>query len=131
MKSYEEKREVLCNLAELYLDTKEDSYINVNDGIMDSLDFNSISFLILMALTYPKEEVINYYAMDFDIDFETQKDFVEKEYKKVNKSKHDIVKKGKMVLDDAKDYYNDRYGNISVEEINEIARKLSERGFHI
>lgn len=134
MKSYEEKREVLRNLAELYLATKninEDNFINVNDVLMNSFDFDCRSFLIFMVLTYPKEEAVNYYSMDIDVDFETQKDFVEMEYRKVMKSKSDIEKKGKMVLDDAKDYYNNKYFNISDEKLNEMAKKLEEMGFHI
>lgn len=134
MKSYEEKREVLRNLAELYLATKninEDNFINVNDVLMNSFDFDCRSFLIFMVLTYPKEEAVNYYSMDIDVDFETQNDFVETEYRKVMKSKSDMEKKGKMVLDDAKDYYNDKYFNISDEKLNEMAKKIEEMGFHI
>lgn len=66
MKSYIKKREILCCLAEVYLDHQENSYISVSDGIMDSYDFDSINFLMLMSLTYSKQEAINIYSMDIE-----------------------------------------------------------------
>lgn len=124
MKNYDKKREVLCSLAELYLDTRENSYISVNDGIMDSWDLDSASFLILMALTFPKEQAINIYSMDFEIDRETQEFFVEKEYKKIINSKCDTIKKGKIILDDAKAYYNKKFGYLDEIEFERITNSL-------
>jgi len=130
MKTYEEKRTILCDIVELYLDTRNQSYINVNDGVLRSTDIDSKNFLLLMALTFPNDGS-NDFAMDIEVDDETRKNFVDIEYKKVISSKKDLITKGKMVLDDAKSYYNRKYGNISYEQINEIARKLGEMGFHI
>ena len=130
MKTYEDKRTILCDMAELYLDTRDQSYINVNDGVLNSGDIDSKNLLLLMALTFPNGDS-NYFAQELDIDFETQKDFVDKEFKKIMSLKCDIVKKGKIILEDANNYYDSKYGNISYEEINEIAKKLWDMGFHI
>lgn len=127
MIAYEEKREVLCSLAELYLDTRENSYISVNDGIMDSWDLDSASFLILMALTFSKEEAINIYSIDFEIDKETQYDFVDKEYKKITKSKNNKIKKGKTILDDAKSYYNKHFSYLDEAEFERITCSLDKQ----
>lgn len=130
MKSYEEKRQVLCNLAELYLDNDDKSHIDVNDGIIDSDDLDSIIFLILMALTYSNDDA-NFYTQGIEIDDETRRTFVDTEFDKVSSLKGGIVKKGKIVLDDAKAYYNRKFNNISIAELNKIAKKLDDDGFHI
>lgn len=130
MKTYEDKRTILCDMAELYLNTREQSYINVNDGVLNSGDLDSINFLILMALTYSNDDA-NFYVQDIMIDDETRKNFVDVEFNKVSSLKCDIVKKGKIVLDDARDYYNRKFNNISIEELNKMAKKLGEDGFHI
>lgn len=130
MKSFDDKKELLCGLAELYLDTLDRSHINVNDGVLNSNDLDSVSFLILMALVNSENDS-NYFAQGLNIYSETQKEFVDKEFEKVMVSKLEAEKKGKIILDDAKEYYNRKYNNASVEEINEISRKLGEMGFHI
>ena len=130
MKSYIEKREVLCSLAEIYLNTVENNYISINDSVMQSGDFDSISFLMLLALTYSKEEKKNIYSMDFDIDIQKQQEFVEKEYKKIVNSSLDTIKQGKKVLDDAKQYYNQNYGCLDNLEKEEVT-SLNDIGIHI
>lgn len=131
MKSYKEKREVLCDLAELYLNTKENSYISINDGIMNSSDSDSINFLIFLALTYSKEEMKSIYSVDLDINLKKQCDFIENEYKKMKNFSVDKIKQGKMLLDDAKEYYNRNYGNLDDFKIEEIASLLENSGIHI
>ena len=124
MKSYLDKREVLCSLAELYLDTKENSYISVNDGIMNSTNFDTISFLMLMALTYPKNEAINIYSMDIEVTDDIRNLFIEKEYSKIIKLKQDKVTLGKIVLQDAKKFYKEHYSKEDIDNIDEIINKF-------
>lgn len=120
MKSYIEKREILCSLAEAYLDTRENSYISVSDGIMDSHDFDSISFLMLLALTYSNQEVTSIYSMDIEVSEDIRIYFVDKEYSKIVKLKEDIVVLGKTVLNDAKKFYKVNYGKQDDDNIDEI-----------
>lgn len=131
MITYEQKREVLCNLSELYLNTRKNSYISVNDGIMNSCDYYSAWFLILMALTFPKEEAPNIFSKDFDISYEKQCFFVEKEYKKVRSSKLDKIKIGKIILEDARDYYDKEFGHFDEMNISEVANSLNNQGINI
>ena len=53
------------------------------------------------------------------------------EFDKVSALDTALDQKGKTVLYDARAYYNSKYNNISIEEINRIAQKLGEDGFHI
>lgn len=131
MKLYEEKKEVLYSLAELYLDTKENNELLVNDGIIHSGDSDSISFLMLLALTSSENQNKNFYSLDFDIGIESQHDFVDREYKKIVNSKYDKIQKGKIILDDAKKYYNENYGDLDNYKIEEIANLLDDNSIHI
>jgi len=124
MKSYVEKREVLCDLAEFYLNTKEDDYISVNDGIINSTDFDSISFLMLMALTYPKEEAMNIYSIDTEVTEDIRNSFVETEYSKIVKLKEDKINLGKIVLADAKKFYEKNYCKQDDNNIDQISNSF-------
>lgn len=130
MESFENKREALLAMAEFYLDTRPKSYIDVNDKVLNTGDFDSRNFLMLMALTLPNDGT-NFYALDLEVDIETQRDFVDREFKKVKTLAIDVVQKGKIVLDDAQKYYISKFDDISFEELNRIAQKLSEEGIHI
>lgn len=124
MKSYVEKREVLCSLAEIYLNTKENSYISVSDGIMDSHDFDSISFLMFLALTYPKQEAISIYSMDVEVSEELRKCFVDKEYSKIINLKDDKITLGKIVLQDAKKVYQTQFGKNDDVDIEKVVNNF-------
>lgn len=124
MKSYVEKREVLCDLAEFYLNIKEDDYISVNDGIINSTDFDSISFLMLMALTYPKEEAMNIYSIDTEVTEDIRNSFVETEYSKIVKLKEDKISLGKIVLADAKKFYEKNYCKQDDNNIDQISNSF-------
>ncbi len=130
MKTYEDKRTILCDMAELYLDSKDTGYVEINDGELRPTDIDSKNFLLLMALTFPNDGS-NYLAHGLNIDQETQNDFVNKEFEKIMSLKCDIVQKGKIVLQDAYDYFNNKYDDISYEEIEEIAKKLYNMGIRI
>lgn len=112
MKDCGQKREFLCQLAEIYLDTKKSSYISVSDGIMDSHDFDSISFLMLLALIYTKEEALSVYSIDIDLEADARNYFLDKEYSKIMKIKKSQVELGKIILDDAKMVYLSQFSKI-------------------
>ena len=120
MKTYEEKKTALIDMASLYLDSIKER----------QTDIDSISFLILKALILPKDDT-NLYSQDIEIDEEARSSFVDMEYAKVSALGIQKVENGKIILDDAKAYYNRKFNNISMEELNEIAKKLGEDGFHI
>ena len=122
MESYIEKRELLCNLAEIYLDTREKSYISINDGIMHTSDFDSISFLMLLALTFSKEEMNSIYSTDIEIPEDVRMCFIDREYSKVKRLKKDKPIMGKIILDDAKVIYESQYGENDYMKIDEIAK---------
>lgn len=130
MESFENKREALLAMAEFYLDTRPKSYIDVNDKVLNTGDFDSRNFLMLMALTLPNDGT-NFYALDLEVDIETQRDFVDKEFAKVKALNIDVLEKGKLILDDAQKYYISKFDDISFEELNRIAQKLGEEGIHI
>jgi len=132
MKLYEDKREVLLNLAKIYLNTKEKNRIFINDGIISANGFYSRKYLMFLALTYSKDEVKSLFSIDFDIDFDTMSDFVENEYKKIIGSSYDKVKKGKKILDDAETYYINRYTKFDELEIDESMLDIDDIfDFHI
>lgn len=120
MKSYIEKRAFLCDLAESYLDARKKGYINISDGIMNSYDFDSISFLMLLALTYTKEEVYSFYSMDIEVPDEIRNYFIEAEYLKIKKLKQEKIILGKIILEDAKKFYLSRYdeNDINMDEVS-------------
>ena len=124
MKNYIEKRDVLCNLAELYLNTRSNNHISFNDSIMNSNDFDSISFLMLLALTYEKEEMLSIYSIDIDVSEDTRIYFINSEYKKIMKLKKDKLVLGKIILQDAKNIYEFQYGESNCEELDEICKKI-------
>lgn len=120
MKTFEDKKNIILDMASLYLDSTKDRVNNID----------SINFLILKALILPKEDT-NIYAQDIEIDDETIKEFVDIEYNKISDLSTELIKKGKIILDDANVYYNRKFNNISIEEINKIAQELDRDGFHI
>lgn len=130
MKTFEEKRTMLCDMAEFYLDSKDTGHINVNDGVLKPTDIDSINFLLLMALTFSNDGS-NLFIQDIEIDDKIRKDFVDMEFKKIMSLKCDIIEKGKIILNDSKAYYNSKYNDISIDDLNKIAQKLSDDGFHI
>lgn len=119
MDSTIKKRDFLCSLAEKYLDTKENSCINVNDGIINSNDFDSNSFLMLLALVYEKKEANNIYSMDIEVSEEIRQYFIENEYLKIKKLNDDEIILGKMILQDARKIYQSQYDedNVDIDEI--------------
>ena len=114
-----DKREILCSLAEIYLDTRENSYISINDGIMDSHDFDSISFLMLLSLTFSKQEMLSLYSIDIEVSDDIRHDFIEKEYSKIMMMKKDKPTLGKIILEDAKENYESQYGEYDSTKIDE------------
>ena len=129
MRTFEEKKETLLSLAELYLDSKDNSYIDVNDGVLNTFDRDSMPFLMLMALTNYSDGT-NFYELDIEVDHESQKDFVDKEFKKITSLKCDLVKKGKIILADAKNYYNDNFNDVSEEDVEQALKYFESKGIN-
>lgn len=131
MKSNDEKLEVLYDLAELYLNTKENSYFNINDGIADEGDYDSMNFLMLLALTSESLRDTNLFSVDFDINIDAKNTFITSEYEKVIKSKKSKINQGKMILEDAELYYDKIYGVLDTEQVHKLFEEHWNKRFHI
>lgn len=128
MKDCEEKKELLYDLVELYLNTDKNIYIDINDGIGNSGNYDSISFLMLLAITSNADKTKNIYSIYLDIDDEIKNKFINLEYKKIIKSKTETIKKGKIILDDARNYYTRYFGSLDDSKIEEVVENIGNRG---
>lgn len=131
MKLYEEKRKLLLDLVNRYLATVEGFELFSNNGIIDTIGLDGNAFLIFVALTYSKEEVSSIYSIDFDIDDKVKNDFVNTEYQKIVGLSKNTVEKGKIILDDSKNYYNKIYGDFDSSRIDDAAKALKDMGIQI
>ncbi len=124
--NYLNYRETICRYAELYLDTCHDDFININDDMMQPQGIEANKFLILLALLYPCEEKKTIYSIDINLTEDNIKEFVDKEYCKINQNlkKKDPVEIGELILNDAQCFYENKYGQLDSSSLDSAIENL-------